>query len=114
MLRSRFFVDVIAPALCVCWAAVFIYSAIAGEAGYGTLAELQVELQEKSAEVEALRARREALEKRANLLNSKSLDPDLVDERVRSVLGFSAEGDIIIPRDEISRLIDAADTPKQK
>lgn len=56
-------------------------------------------------EVDLLRARREALEKRADLLNSKSLDPDLVDERIRSILGYSREGDIVITRQELDRAL---------
>jgi len=106
MLRSRFLIDVVAPVLCVCWAAVLIYGAFAGEAGYNTLGGLQRELHHKTLELEALRARREALERRADLLNSKSLDPDLIDERIRSILGYSADGDIIVPRRELGRIIE--------
>ena len=108
MLRSRFFIDIVVPTLCVCWAAVLAYSAFAGEAGYGTLSNLRQQFEQENAELEVLRRRRETLEKRADLLNSNSLDRDLVDERIRSVLGFSADGDLIIPRNELRRSIDRA------
>ncbi|MEM9494790.1 MAG: septum formation initiator family protein [Pseudomonadota bacterium] len=105
MARKRIFIDIIAPALCVCWGAAFIYGAFAGEASYGALTALEEERTQKASDLEALRRRREALEKRADLLNASALDPDITDERIRSVLGFSAEGDIIFPRRELRRAV---------
>ena len=57
------------------------------------------------AELNELHARRLELEKRADLLNSSSLDPDLLDERIRAVLGYSREGDVVISRRELDRLL---------
>lgn len=107
MLRSRFIFEVAAPSLLLCWAAILIYSAVAGEAGYRALAALEAELEDKGAEVDALHARRLALEKRADQLSSKSLDPDLVDERIRAILGYSRAGDVVISRGEIDQALRA-------
>lgn len=107
MLRARFLFEIVLPALIVCWAAVMVYSAVASDTGYRALSSLEAELLDKTAEVDALRARRQALEKQADLLNSKSLDPDLVEERIRSVLGYSREGDVVISRRELDRLLEA-------
>ena len=41
-------------------------------------------------------------------VNRRSLDPDMLDEKIRSVLGYAAEGDIVIPRDEFERLLENA------
>lgn len=108
MLRTRFLFEIVLPVLIVCWAAVMIYSAVASDTGYRALSSLEAELSEKTAEVDALRARRQALEKQADLLNSKSLDPDLVEERIRSVLGYSREGDVVISRRELDRLLETS------
>ena len=108
MLNLRFLAEIVFPALVLCWAAVLIYSAVAGSTGYRALSALETELEDKTAEVDVLKARREALATRADLLNSRSLDPDLVDERIRAVLGYSREGDIIIPRREAEALLGAA------
>lgn len=106
MLRTRFLFDVFFPTLMLCWAAVLIYSAIASDTGYRALASVNRDVDTLSAEVDALRARRMALEKRADLLNPKSLDPDLIDERIRGVLGYSREGDVVAPMRELELLLD--------
>ncbi len=108
MLRSRFLFDAVFPALVMCWAAVLVYSAIASDTGYHALFTLEAEVQAKAAEVEALRARRRALEKRADLLNSRSLDPDLADERIRAILGYTRPGDTVLSRRELDRILEAA------
>lgn len=105
MLRSSFLFGVLFPALMMCWAAVFIYNAVASDTGYGALLSLQSEVAAKTAEVDALRARRMALEKKADLLSSRSLDPDMIDERIRTVLGYARDGDIVVSRRELDRLL---------
>jgi len=84
-----------------------LYSAVVSDTGYRALAALKREQAEKTATLELLEARRVELEKRADLLNSKSLDPDLLEERIRAVLGYSREGDIVISRRELDRLLAA-------
>lgn len=106
---GRFFRDVAAPALIACWIAYLGYGAIAGASGYRVLAELREEAAEKRAALEAARARRAILAHRAELLNPRSLDPDMIDERIRTVLGYARPDDIVIPRDELDRLLKAAE-----
>lgn len=105
MLRSRFLLDVLIPTLMLCWAAVLIYSAVVSDTGYRALAELEAEALQKTAEADALRARRLMLEHRADLLKSKSLDPDMIDERIRTLLGYSREGEIVVPRRDLEPLL---------
>jgi len=114
MLRFRFLIDIAFPALVMCWTAIMLYSAVVSDTGYRALAELRREQAEKTAALELLQARRVALEKKADLLNSKALDPDLLEERIRAVLGYSRDGDVVISRRELDRLLDAgkAKTPK--
>lgn len=96
--------DVVVPALFACWIAWLAYGAFAGAAGFRVLTDLQKRLIEQRSEVAELQARRAALAKRADLLNPKSLDPDMIDERIRAVLGYARDGDIVVPRSEIERL----------
>ncbi|WDI31375.1 septum formation initiator family protein [Hyphococcus flavus] len=109
MLRSQFLLEIAFPALVLCLTAVLLYGAVASDTGYGSLAALEREAGEKEAELTVLEIRREALEKRADLLNSRSLDPDLLDERIRSVLGYSRDGDVVISRDELNLLLENAE-----
>ena len=87
---GRFFANVIAPLLLASWVAYLGYGAMAGASGYRVLAELEDEAAALQAEVDALGERRALLEKRAGLLHPKSLDADMLDERVRAVLGDAA------------------------
>ncbi len=108
---GRFFRDVAAPALIACWIAYLGYGAVAGASGYRVLAELRQEAAQKRAALEAAQTHRAILAHRAELLNPHSLDPDMVDERVRAVLGYARADDIVIPRDELERLLKAAKGP---
>ena len=108
MLRAKFLFDVVLPALMLCWAALLFYNAVASDTGYRALSAIERDVDLMSEEVDALQTRRLALERRADLLSSKSLDPDLVDERIRSVLGFAREGEVVIPRREMDKLLEVA------
>lgn len=107
MFRVRFLIDVVAPALILCWAAIFIYSAAAGQSGFGALSTLNRDVEAKTEMVDALRARRIALEKNADQLASKSLDPDLAEERIRKILGYVREGDIVVTAQELDEALGA-------
>lgn len=105
---GRFFRDVAAPALIACWIAYLGYGAIAGASGYRVLGELRTEGAAKRALFEETLARRLVLSQRAKLLNPHSLDPDMIDERIRAVLGYASPGDLVVPRDELDRMVEAA------
>ncbi len=98
--------DIVVPSLFACWIAYMAYGAVAGAAGYRVLRSLEAEVSARAVELAEIERRRAALEKRANLLNPRSLDPDMVDERVRAVLGYAREGEIVLPRSELRRLKD--------
>lgn len=105
---GRFFGDVIAPLLVACWVVYLGYGAIAGAAGYRVLGELRLEAEEKRVALDEIEARRRALERHAGLLNPKSLDPDMLDERIRAVLGYAEPGDIVVPKSELERMLETA------
>lgn len=102
---GKFFSDIVAPVLLACWVAYLGYGAIAGAAGYRVLSDLEAEAAEKRARLEQIREQRRALERHADLLNPRSLDPDMLDERARAILGYVKPGDIVVPRSEVERLL---------
>ena len=102
---TRFFSEVAAPAAIACWTAYFIFAALFGASSFRVLSGLEREARVMHAEVEELKQRRETLERRADMLSPASLDADLVDERVRSVLGFARSGDFVLPRRELNELL---------
>ena len=107
----RFLIDIAAPAFCVCWIGYFAYGAVLGATGVRALNGVEAELAAKTAELDEITARRRQLETVANQLNPKSLDPDMVDEKIRSVLGFVAEEDMVVPRDQFDEMLrEAANT----
>lgn len=101
------FKSLIGPLFVAAYIAYLTYGAIAGAAGFSALQRLKVEEAALKAEVDAITNRREAMQKQADLLNPHSLDPELMEERIRAVLGYARKGDIVIPRAEIDRVLRA-------
>lgn len=101
----RMLKEVAAPGVIALWVVYLGYGAFAGAAGFGVLADLEAERDEKQAALDETRVRREALAHHAKLLNPKSLDPDMIDERIRAVLGYTQTEDIVIPRAELEMLL---------
>ena len=98
---NRFFIEVVIPALLVCWIVFLGIGAFSGATGFRALSVLTDKVAQRDAELSALIARRERLEQRATMLNPKSLDKDMVEERVRAILGFVEDGDVVLKRSEL-------------
>jgi len=107
-LTWRLLADVVAPAFCACGIGYFAYDGVVSATGYRALSALRAEAQERSAEVSALAAERRRLQLTAAMLNPRSLDPDMADEKIRRVLGYVEKGDIVVPRDQLEELLKAA------
>ena len=108
------FKSFLGPLLVAAYIVYLAYGALAGAAGYSALKRLGAEEAALKAEVDAITERRVAMQKRADLLNPHSLDPELMEERIRAVLGYAREGDIVIPRAEIDRILRSARRPDAK
>lgn len=76
--------------------AYFAYHAFTGEQGLLTSAQRSQALAVKVAELKVLTAERQDLETRAKLLRDTSLSADLLEERARSLLGYSHPKDYVI------------------
>jgi len=74
----------------------FGFHAFTGDRGLLSTEQRNTALATKTAELTRLRAERQDLEARAVLLRDASLSADLLEERARSLLGFSDPRDYVI------------------
>jgi cell division protein FtsB len=88
------------PLVAVGLTAYFGYHAFSGD--HGLFAKLRLERQVETlrTELQLVRTEREAVERRVLLLRPESLDPDMLEERVRELLNFVHPNDVMILRDE--------------
>ena len=92
---------VAAPALGALLAVYFTYHMVQGE--YGLIAYLQLKSQgaASKANLAELRAEEAKLARRVTLLRPDSLDPDLLDEQARRMLGFVHPDELVILNDDV-------------
>jgi cell division protein FtsB len=74
----------------------FTWHAMKGPRSFGYYEGLQVKIAALEGELDAARAGRADFEHHVNLLRPENVDPDLVDELARKVLGFAAPGDLVV------------------
>lgn len=67
-----------------------------GEHGFFRLVQIEAEEARLRDDLAQLRVERAAVENKVRRLSTGSLDPDLLDERARSVLGLGREDEILI------------------
>lgn len=89
------------PVVCACAVAYFGFHALQGDHGLITYLRYGQYIGSLQAEYDQTLKVRENLEHRVSLLRSKSLDPDLLEERARDVLGFAHPNDRVIYLDQI-------------
>ena len=76
--------------------AYFSFHAFSGD--HGIMAGRQYDEQKRrlSDELAALQVERTALERRVALLKSSSIDPDILDEKARSLLGMTNPNEVVV------------------
>lgn len=82
--------------LCFCLLCYFGYHSVMGERSVLRLMTLERSLAKVTAEYEGSHANRVALEDKVARLRPGSIDPDLLEERARHVLGFVAADEQVI------------------
>lgn len=90
----------LAPALGACAVAYFGYHAIQGDRGLITYLRYSQYIETLRQELEKVSAERQQLEHRVIMMRSTSLDPDLLEERARDVLGFIHPNERVIYLDQ--------------
>jgi cell division protein FtsB len=76
----------------------FGYHALHGERGFLAWRELKGDLVAAQTVEAELADRRSRLERRTALLRADNLDPDLLEERARVLLGYGDPGDLVVLR----------------
>lgn len=104
-LSYRFLFDVMVPAGLIFWIILESYRGLFGQASVRVAKALEIERTALATEVAAIEEHRDRLTNRADMLNPKALDPDLLDERIRAVLGYVHEDDVVMPRDQFDRAV---------
>jgi len=99
MRRFLHWIGFMAPVLAVVLVAVYhVDEALWGADGYRELQKRQVEVAQLERRLADLQAQRQKLEDRNRRLETASLDPDLLDERVRAHAGFARSDELILIR----------------
>ena len=73
----------------------FAFNAFTGNHGLRAQADLEQQLASMQSELDQIKSERAVWERKVRLLRSDSIDPDMLDERARELLGLAD------PRDEI-------------
>ncbi len=85
----------------VCLSVYFSYHLIAGHRGYVRLMSLENRIATAQFEQDALMAERAAIEKKVVMMRPGSTDRDLLEERVRFVLGYRAANEINLQQNSL-------------
>ena len=88
--------DVVAPVIGFCVVGYFAYHSIEGDRGLVAWLRLNEQIKTASQELDGLQAERQALERRVALLRPESLDRDLLDEQVRSILNYARPDEAVV------------------
>ncbi|MFN3827539.1 MAG: FtsB family cell division protein [Micavibrio sp.] len=81
---------------CLCF--YFSYHLILGERSYFRLMSLERQTERTESQFQDMKAEREALENKVAMMRPGSIDPDLLDERARAMLGYRHPDEVIVIR----------------
>lgn len=89
--------QVIGPLMGAALMSYFAYHAVQGDRGLIAWWNLRYEIEKTDLELSEVTAEKKALEHRVSLLRPGSLDPDMLEERARLMLGVVHPNDLIVP-----------------
>ncbi len=87
---------IVGPVMGITLFAYFTYHVVQGDRGLIAWLKLSQQVETAQDDYDRTVALRKDFEHRVSLLNPRAIDPDMLDERVRSVLGLAHPDDIII------------------
>ncbi len=90
---------VIIPVLGVASLSYFAYHTLMGDRGLRSYWRMQVQTARLEKQLQKVQAERLKLEARVTLLRPESLDPDMLDERVRETLNLARPDEVTIVLD---------------
>ena len=80
----------------------FVFHSIYGGRGIISYFRLQAQLENNHNKLDTLRAERLEIENKTKLLRNESIDKDMLDEKIRNVLGLSAPDEKILQLEEVN------------
>ena len=92
----RYLFDIIVMCACLLLFGLYGWHAQYGPRGFDHQAALKARVAALEDEHDAIRSRRESLEARVGLLRPETIDPDMLDEMARRVLGFVRQDDVLV------------------
>lgn len=93
--RSRFR-GMIIPVCSIAITGYFAYHVFYGDNGIISWTQLEAQSVALKEDRDAVKADRLALQRKVQLLRPESIDPDLLDERVRDMLNFANPNDVVL------------------
>jgi cell division protein FtsB len=94
---------VLGPVVGIALTGYFVYHLVEGERGFKAWLRLNREIRTATANLEAVRTQRAALDLRVSNLRPEHIDPDLLDERIRATLNLVSPDDIVIMQPTAAR-----------
>ena len=94
---------VLRPVVGIALTGYFAYHLVEGERGFKAWLRLNREIRTATANLEAVRNQRTALDLRVSNLRPEHIDPDLLDERIRATLNLVSPDDIVIMQPTAAR-----------
>jgi cell division protein FtsB len=94
---------VVGPMFGIALTGYFAYHLVEGERGFKAWLRLNGEIRAATANLEAVRAQRAALEVKVSNLRPEHVDPDLLDERIRATLNLVSPDDIVLMQPKTAR-----------
>ena len=94
--RQRNTGRLIVPTLCAAVLAYFGFHAYHGEYGINSKYKLQARIAELRAQLDTVKERRVALERRVQLLHDGTLEKDMLDEQARRALNVARPDEVIV------------------
>jgi len=88
--------QILPQVLFACVFGYFAYHAVQGDRGIKAWLQLTQELKRTQGLHGVLEGERAGLENRVQMLRSEHMDPDLLDERARLLLGLGEPGDLVV------------------
>jgi cell division protein FtsB len=94
---------ILGPVIGITLTGYFAYNLVEGDRGLKVWFRLNQEIRTATADLEATRAQRAALDLKVSNLRPEHIDPDLLDERIRATLNLVSPDDIVIMHPTASR-----------
>ncbi|MBF0248683.1 MAG: septum formation initiator family protein [Alphaproteobacteria bacterium] len=88
--------QILGPVIGVCMVVYFAFHAVQGDRGVIALGNLQGRIDDLQGQVLDMRAQRMDMERKVLMLRPQSLDPDLLEERARTLLGYGRPDELVV------------------